>query len=125
MSAVIPGYGFLSENSDFARAVVGAGMVWLGPSADTIDSFGIKHTSRILAKAAGVPIVPGTEDLLPDVESAVTAAADIGYPVSSQMAHYFLRSMLIRVGHAKGHRWRWRNVSCLHEMHRHRKCYIC
>ncbi|THX18514.1 hypothetical protein D6D17_02142 [Aureobasidium pullulans] len=79
--AVIPGYGFMSENSDFARAVTGAGMVWVGPSPDTIDSFGIKHTSRKLAQNAGVPIVPGTQDLIPDAISAIAAAAEIGYPI--------------------------------------------
>lgn len=79
--AIIPGYGFLSENADFARAVARAGMAFAGPSPDSIDQFGLKHTARDLAIKAGVPVVPGTPGLLSSVEDASRAAAELGYPV--------------------------------------------
>lgn len=78
--AIIPGYGFLSENTDFAEQCAAAGIAFVGPTPDQIRRFGLKHTSREIAKAAGVPLTPGT-DLLKDVEEAKAAAADIGYPV--------------------------------------------
>ncbi|MFJ2729006.1 urea carboxylase [Streptomyces collinus] len=77
---VHPGYGFLSENTAFARAVEQAGLRFAGPTADQITAFGEKHTARALAKAAGVPLLAGTE-LLASAEEAVTAAASIGLPV--------------------------------------------
>ncbi len=78
--AIHPGYGFLSENARFARAVTGAGLVFVGPTADQIDAFGAKHTARALAAAAGAPMIDGT-GLLADVDQALTAAEAIGYPV--------------------------------------------
>ncbi|MER6128750.1 urea carboxylase [Streptomyces sp. NPDC001795] len=75
-----PGYGFLSENTVFARAVEEAGLRFAGPTADQITAFGEKHTARALAKAAGVPLLAGTE-LLASAEEAVTAASSIGLPV--------------------------------------------
>ncbi|MER6069689.1 urea carboxylase [Streptomyces sp. NPDC001817] len=75
-----PGYGFLSENTAFARAVEEAGLRFAGPTADQITAFGEKHTARALAKAAGVPLLAGTE-LLASAEEAVTAASSIGLPV--------------------------------------------
>lgn len=78
--AIIPGYGFLSENTDFAEQCAAAGIAFVGPTPDQIRRFGLKHTSREIAKAAGVPLTPGT-DLLKDVEEAKAAAAEIGYPV--------------------------------------------
>lgn len=77
---VHPGYGFLSENTVFARAVEEAGLRFAGPTADQINAFGEKHTARALAKAAGVPLLAGTE-LLASAEEAVTAASSIGLPV--------------------------------------------
>lgn len=79
--AVIPGYGFLSENADFARKVSDAGLVWCGPSPEAIEAFGIKHTARDLAKKADVPIVPGTEGLVDSQDDAVNQSEKIGYPV--------------------------------------------
>lgn len=79
--AVHPGYGFLSENADFARAVVDAGLTWVGPDADTIDRMGHKAQAISTAKAAGVPVVPGSEGLVANADDALTAAARIGYPV--------------------------------------------
>lgn len=79
--AIIPGYGFLSENADFARAVAKAGLVWVGPSPESIESFGLKHTARDLAVKAGVPIVPGSEGLISSEEDAVKESTRLGYPV--------------------------------------------
>ncbi|WP_370086610.1 urea carboxylase [Streptacidiphilus sp. MAP12-16] len=78
--AVHPGYGFLSEDADFARRVEDAGLVFVGPTPAQLEVFGAKHTARAAAEAAGVPLLPGT-GLLPDLASALAAAADLGYPV--------------------------------------------
>lgn len=79
--AIIPGYGFLSENADFARAVAEAGMVFVGPSPKCIEDFGIKHTARGLAMKAHVPIVPGTKGLVNSEDEAVEEARKLGFPV--------------------------------------------
>ena len=81
VDAIIPGYGFLSENTDFARQVAEAGMVWVGPSPKCIEDFGIKHTARELAAKADVPIVPGTRGLVNSADEAVEEATKLGYPV--------------------------------------------
>ncbi|KAL4873899.1 hypothetical protein BDV12DRAFT_182200 [Aspergillus spectabilis] len=71
--AIIPGYGFLSENSDFARAVASAGLVFVGPSPESIEDLGLKHTAREPAtKAGGMPIVPDSEGLVISEDEAVT-----------------------------------------------------
>ena len=82
VDAIIPGYGFLSENADFARAVAAAGMVFVGPSPESIESFGLKHTARGLATKAGVPVVPGSQGLIRDKDEAVLEAERLGFPVS-------------------------------------------
>lgn len=99
--AIIPGYGFLSEKPDFARAVKDAGIGWVGPSADVIDKFGIKHVARELAEKAGVPIVPGTKDLVKDADEAVVEAEKIGYPVClcERQAIGYCRLCFRRSGH--------------------------
>ncbi|PSK51622.1 Methylcrotonoyl-CoA carboxylase subunit alpha, mitochondrial [Elsinoe australis] len=79
--AIFPGYGFLSENADFARSVKGAGLAWIGPSPEAIEEFGVKHVARELAEKAGVPIVPGTKGLVVSEEDAVASSEKIGYPV--------------------------------------------
>ena len=79
--AVAPGYGFLSENADFARALRSAGVAWVGPSPEAIEAFGIKHIARDLAEKAGVAIVPGTKGLVNDENAAVDAANSLGFPV--------------------------------------------
>ncbi|HEX6967782.1 MAG TPA: biotin carboxylase N-terminal domain-containing protein [Micromonosporaceae bacterium] len=84
--AVHPGYGFLSENADFARTVANLGLVWVGPGADAIDAMGDKINARNVMAAAGVPVAPGTTEPATDVEAAVAAAADIGYPVMVKAA---------------------------------------
>jgi urea carboxylase len=78
--AVHPGYGFLSENAGFARRCEAAGVVFLGPTPEQMEAFGLKHTARALAEQAGVPLLPGS-GLLDTVDAAVAAAGDIGYPV--------------------------------------------
>ncbi|CAO1622268.1 unnamed protein product [Parajaminaea phylloscopi] len=78
--AVLPGYGFLSENQDFALQLEEAGVVLCGPRASTMEAFGLKHRARELAEQAGVPCVPGS-GLLPTVEDAIQQANDhVGYP---------------------------------------------
>ncbi|MCY0385999.1 urea carboxylase [Robbsia sp. Bb-Pol-6] len=78
--AIIPGYGFLSENADFARRCEAAGLAFIGPTPEQMDQFGLKHAARELAAAAGVPLTPGS-GLLSDADAALAAAAGIGYPV--------------------------------------------
>ncbi|WP_375172336.1 urea carboxylase [Marinobacter sp.] len=78
--AIHPGYGFLSENADFARRCDAEGVVFLGPTPEQMEEFGLKHTARALAEQAGVPLLPGT-GLLTDLDDALQAAESIGYPV--------------------------------------------
>jgi acetyl-CoA carboxylase biotin carboxylase subunit len=79
--AIHPGYGFLAENADFAQSVIDAGLTWIGPSPDAIDRMGDKINARNTMAAAGVPVAAGTPEPLADVEAAVSAAKEIGYPV--------------------------------------------
>ncbi|EXJ80438.1 acetyl-CoA/propionyl-CoA carboxylase [Capronia coronata CBS 617.96] len=79
--AVIPGYGFLSENADFARKLREHGLAFVGPSPEHIESFGLKHSAIKLAIEAGVPVVPGSNGLLDDEERAVSMAQRLGFPV--------------------------------------------
>jgi acetyl-CoA carboxylase biotin carboxylase subunit len=84
--AVHPGYGFFSENAGFARAVEGAGLVFIGPPADAIQRMGDKVESRKLMTAAGVPVVPGSPDTLENEEQARSLAAELGYPIMVKAA---------------------------------------
>ncbi|MBE0566428.1 MAG: acetyl-CoA carboxylase biotin carboxylase subunit [Krumholzibacteria bacterium] len=79
--AIHPGYGFLSENADFADAVEQAGLVFIGPTARSMRLMGDKLSARRHMIAAGVPVVPGTEDAVTDPDEAVAVAGRIGYPV--------------------------------------------
>ncbi len=78
--AVHPGYGFLSENAEFAKILERKGIAFIGPTASQLTEFGLKHRSKELAREFGVPLVPGT-GLLQGIEEAVTAAEKIGYPI--------------------------------------------
>ena len=78
--AIHPGYGFLSENTDFAKECEENGIKFIGPDSEQIKLFGLKHSARALAEKADVPLLPGT-GLLSGVEEAVTEAEKIGYPV--------------------------------------------
>lgn len=78
--AIHPGYGFLSEQADFAQAVEDAGLTFIGPQAQTIRDMGDKATARALAQQAGIPTVPGSP-ILESLEDARATANDIGYPV--------------------------------------------
>ncbi|MEU5938988.1 biotin carboxylase N-terminal domain-containing protein [Micromonospora sp. NPDC047548] len=84
--AIHPGYGFLSENADFARTVEASGLIWVGPGPDAITAMGDKINARNLMAAAGVPVAPGTTDPAADLAAAVTAAGEIGYPVMVKAA---------------------------------------
>ncbi len=84
--AIHPGYGFLSENADFADACVAAGLTFIGPPASAIRAMGSKTAARIIAEAAGAPIVPGTAKALASVEEARVIASQIGYPVMLKAA---------------------------------------
>jgi len=84
--AIHPGYGFLAESAVFAQAVMDAGLVWVGPGPDAIDSMGDKVRARNRMSAAGVPVAAGTESPVDDVEDAVAAAKEIGYPLMVKAA---------------------------------------
>ncbi|GAB3468406.1 acetyl/propionyl/methylcrotonyl-CoA carboxylase subunit alpha [Azotobacter salinestris] len=79
--AIHPGYGFLSENADFARACEAAGLLFLGPPAEAIEAMGSKSAAKALMEAAGVPLVPGYHGEAQDFETFRGAAETIGYPV--------------------------------------------
>jgi acetyl-CoA carboxylase biotin carboxylase subunit len=79
--AVHPGYGFLAENADFAGAVESEGLVFIGPTAETIALMGDKTEARRAMKSAGVPVVPGTTDAQADLGAVREACAELGYPV--------------------------------------------
>lgn len=78
--AIIPGYGFLSENAKFCAQCEAEGIAFCGPTPSQIREFGLKHTSREIAEKAGVPLTPGT-GLLDSIDEAVVSAAQLGYPV--------------------------------------------
>jgi pyruvate carboxylase len=81
VDAIHPGYGFLSENPDFADAVRAAGIVFVGPSSATMRSFGNKVSARAIASEAGVPVVPASGALPADAREAARLAAEVGFPV--------------------------------------------
>ena len=85
--AIHPGYGFLSENSTFARAVAETGLTWVGPPADAIEAMGDKITSRRHAEQHGVPTVPGVTNPVATSDEVRVLAESFGYPVAIKAAH--------------------------------------
>ncbi|KHF43868.1 acetyl/propionyl/methylcrotonyl-CoA carboxylase subunit alpha [Saccharomonospora viridis] len=85
-NAVHPGYGFLSENADFAQAVIDAGLIWIGPSPQAIRDLGDKVTARHIAMKAGAPLVPGTKDPVSGADEIVEFAKEHGLPVAIKAA---------------------------------------
>ncbi|NDA07896.1 MAG: acetyl/propionyl-CoA carboxylase subunit alpha, partial [Alphaproteobacteria bacterium] len=79
--AIHPGFGFLSENAGFVKAVEAAGIVFIGPDPKAIAAMGDKITSKTIAEKAGVSTVPGTPDAVDDLDEAAASAKVIGYPV--------------------------------------------
>ncbi|QHE52333.1 acetyl/propionyl/methylcrotonyl-CoA carboxylase subunit alpha [Pontibacillus sp. HMF3514] len=81
VEAIHPGYGLLSENGDFANRIEQEGITFIGPSPEVMSKMGSKVEARQTMKEAGVPVIPGTESAVADVDEAKKAAKDIGYPV--------------------------------------------
>ncbi len=84
--ALHPGYGLLSENSEFAKRCEKAGLVWIGPSSESIEQMGNKLVARHKMKEAGVPIIPGTIEPIDSLEEALAEARSIGFPVMLKAA---------------------------------------
>ncbi|UFU02277.1 ATP-grasp domain-containing protein [Ruania suaedae] len=84
--SIHPGYGFLSENADFARAVISAGLTWIGPPPDAIDALGDKVSARHIAQRAGAPLVAGTPDPVADASEVHAFAAEHGLPIAIKAA---------------------------------------
>ena len=85
-NAVHPGYGFLSENADFAQAVIDAGLIWIGPSPQSIRDLGDKVTARHIAARAKAPLVPGTPDPVKNADEVVAFANEYGLPIAIKAA---------------------------------------
>jgi propionyl-CoA carboxylase alpha chain len=102
--AVHPGYGFLSENSDFAQALEDEGIVFIGPGIRAIEAMGDKITSKLLAEKAGVNVIPGHTDVVKDANEAVKIAEEIGYPVMIKAS---------AGGGGKGMRVAWNAEECI------------
>ena len=85
-AAVHPGYGFLAENAGFARQVIAAGLIWVGPDPAAIEQMGDKIRARNLMERAGVPVAPGSREPVADVTAALAEASRIGYPVMVKAA---------------------------------------
>ncbi|MDO4833519.1 MAG: pyruvate carboxylase [Bacillota bacterium] len=81
IDAIHPGYGFLAENSEFARACEESGITFIGPTGDMMDALGDKVQSKIIAKKCGVPTIPGNAETVPDARTALAFAEECGYPV--------------------------------------------
>ncbi|PZU46358.1 MAG: acetyl-/propionyl-CoA carboxylase subunit alpha [Microbacterium sp.] len=85
--AVHPGYGFLAENADFARAVIGAGLTWIGPSPEAIEALGDKVTARHVAEKVGAPLAPGTPGPVDGADEVIAFAQEHGLPIAIKAAY--------------------------------------
>ena len=85
--AVHPGYGFLAENAEFARAVIAAGLTWIGPSPEAIEALGDKVTARRVAEKVGAPLAPGTPGPVDTAEEVVAFAKEVGLPIAIKAAY--------------------------------------
>ncbi len=81
VDGIHPGYGFLSENADFARKVKAAGLIFIGPSAESMEMMGDKLSAKATAKKYNVPMIPGSEGAISDVQEAVKVAKQVGFPL--------------------------------------------
>src|SRR5690625_1872059 len=81
VDAIHPGYGFLSENSDFANLCEENDIIFIGPSAKVMEQMGDKIAARNLMEKAGVPVIPGTNEAIANTEEAIKIANEIGYPI--------------------------------------------
>ncbi|MCF8432571.1 MAG: acetyl-CoA carboxylase biotin carboxylase subunit, partial [Melioribacteraceae bacterium] len=81
VDAIHPGYGFLSENSSFIKAVTDAGLIFIGPSSKSVEMMGSKTRARKLMAENNVPIVPGTLEPISNIENAIEIAEKIGFPI--------------------------------------------
>ena len=84
--AIHPGYGFLSENGDFAEAVINAGLTWIGPSPQSIRDLGDKVTARHIALRAEAPMAPGTKEPVKDADEVIAFAEQYGLPIAIKAA---------------------------------------
>lgn len=87
VDAIHPGYGFLSENHEFARACIDAGFIFIGPTPEQIETFGDKIKAKKIMKQLGIPVVPGSEGPISNIDDAYDISREIGYPVILKAAY--------------------------------------